>query len=329
MTNPFPEKPAAAADVCAVVVTYHPDSGFPSRLERMAAQVALTVIVDNGSGERAAMMLHDLAARPGVALLANAENLGIAQALNRGVRHAIDAGYAWAVLLDQDTEADATMVAALLTAHAAFPDAARVAVVGSRFRDTGGRPAASLMMPARGEEWQEVESVITSGSLLSLRNYAAIGAFREEFFIDYVDADYCLRARAAGFHIIETRQALMSHTVGAPTQHRMLGQAKWTSNHSPDRRYYIARNNTVLLREYGTAKGGSWRWKSVTRCVRLCKRIAFFENDKISKILAVAQGWWDAMHGTMGPRGKLAARPRARRGDRHHRDPGDGRPGSA
>ena len=26
---------------------------------------------------------------------------------------------------------------------------------------------------------------------------------------------------------------------------------KWTTNHSPDRRYYIARNDTVMLREYG------------------------------------------------------------------------------
>ena len=304
MTHRFPERRAPAGDVCAVMVTFHPDGALPSRVERIAPQVALTVIVDNGSGEPAAAMLHTLARRPGVALLANPENLGIAQALNRGVRHAAERGYTWALLLDQDTEVDADMLAALLAAHAAFPEAGRVAVIGCQFRDTGGRPAESLPMTAQGDEWREVESVITSGSLLSLRNYAAIGAFREDFFIDYVDTEYCLRARAAGFRIIETRRALMAHTVGAPTRHRILGYAKWTTNHSPDRRYYIARNNTVLLREYGTMKGGSWRWKSIMRCVRLCKRIAFFEHDKIPKIVAVAQGWWDAMQGNMGPRGR-------------------------
>jgi len=37
--------------------------------------------------------------------------------------------------------------------------------------------------------------VITSGSLLPLATYADIGPFREEFFIDFVDTDYCFRAR--------------------------------------------------------------------------------------------------------------------------------------
>jgi rhamnosyltransferase len=302
--NPLPDKAPARADVCAVLVTYHPAGDFASRLERIVPQVGRSVIIDNGSGARSTAMLRELAARPAVALLANQENLGIARALNMGVQHALAHGCSWAVLLDQDTEVDANLVATLLATRAAFPDAERVAVVGSRFRDTHGRPAESLPTGTRGEHWQAVESVITSGSLLSLQVYAAIGPFRDEFFIDYVDTEYCFRARAAGFSVIETRQALMSHTVGAPTQHRLLGKSKWTTNHSADRRYYIARNNTVLLREYGAPHGGSWKWKSLVRCFRLCKRIAFFERDKIAKILAVGQGWRDAMRGTMGPRGK-------------------------
>ncbi len=43
----------------------------------------------------------------------------------------------------------------------------------------------------------------------------------------------------------------MSHAIGAITRHNVLGFKKWTYNHSPDRRYYIARNDTVLLHEYG------------------------------------------------------------------------------
>jgi hypothetical protein len=64
----------------------------------------------------------------------------------------------------------------------------------------------------------------------------------------------------------------------------------------------MARNNTVLLREYGTSGRGPWQWKSFVRSLRLCKRIAYFEQDKVNKIVAVAQGWWDGVRGKMGPR---------------------------
>jgi rhamnosyltransferase len=307
MMDAVPDRSSARSPVCAVLITYRPDSGFPTRLSRVIPQVGAAVIVDNGSSEASVQMLRGLSACPALTVVFNGENLGIARALNIGVQRALADGYSWALLLDQDTQVDQDMVERLLATHASCHEA-RVAIVGSRFRDTHGRPIDTRRLDSRGEHWEEVESVITSGSLLSLRAYAAIGPFRDEFFIDHVDTEYCFRARAAGYRVIETLRPLMSHTVGAPTSHTLLWTRKWTTNHSADRRYYIARNNTVLLREYGTSGGGSWQLKSIARCFRLCKRIAFFEQDKLRKILAVGQGWWDAVRGKMGPRRTAARR---------------------
>ncbi len=303
------EPPAARREVCAVLVTYHPDSGFPARVERVVPQVDATIIVDNGSAESAADMLRELSARPAVTAVFNRENLGIARALNIGMQRALAAGYSWALLLDQDTDVDPDMVERLLATHASCLGN-RVAIVGSRYRDANGAPFDPRRLESSpggiaGVLCEEVESVITSGSLLSLPAYLAIGPFRDEFFIDYVDTEFCFRARAAHYRVIETLRPLMSHTVGAPTSHRLLWSRKWTSNHSPDRRYYIARNNTVLLREYGAARTKSWRLKSFVRCFRLSKRIVYFETDKLRKIRAVWQGWWDGVHGHMGPRQRV------------------------
>jgi rhamnosyltransferase len=296
------DQPAARGRVCAIVVTYHPDDGFAARLGRIVPQVAATFIVDNGSTGTGMTMLRGAAAGATVALICNSENLGVATALNIGARRALAEGFTWALLLDQDTEVDPDMVDGLLAAHASCAGVDRIIIVGSRFRDTHGPSVEPIRLGSRAELWEEVESTITSGSLLSLRAYAAIAPFRDEFFIDYVDTEFCIRARAAGYRIIQTRRPLMSHTVGAPTSHKLPWSTKWTTNHSSDRRYYIARNNTVLLREYGTRGGGPWLFKSFIRCCRLVKRIAFYERDKTKKIFAVWQGWWDALHGRMGPR---------------------------
>lgn len=306
MQHPFL---AAGGDVCAIVVTYHPDPGLPERVNAVTRQVDRTFIIDNGSSEESQPMLRAMTG-PALALVSNGENLGIARALNIGIERALAEGFSWALLLDQDSVVDADMVDKLRATRDSFPDVAGLAVVGSRFRDTSGRAIESTKLESTGERWQEVESAITSGSFLSLAAYAVIGPFRDEFFIDHVDTEYSYRARARGFHVIETREPLMSHSIGAQSLHRLGWGSRWTTNHSADRRYYIARNNTVLLREYGTSRGGSWRLKSVTRCFRLCKRILFFEEDKGAKIRAVIQGWWHGMTGVMGPRKITGRGPR-------------------
>jgi rhamnosyltransferase len=304
MQDEFPcARPAlGAGDVCAVVVTYDPDSGLLARLNEVSPQVDRVVIVDNGSGSAATNMLLEAAAQPKISVVFNDENLGLARALNIGIQRAAALRYSWVLLLDQDSRVDRDMVYRLAGIQASFPDPSRLAVVGSNYGESSERTsgAAALDPESSSEPWDEVEQVITSGSLLSLPAHLAIGPFREDFFIDYIDEEYCLRAKANGYRVIRSRRELMTHEIGTPTAHRLLGFSRCTSNHGPDRKYYIARNNTVLLREI--YKYRTWALKSLGRCLRQCKRIALYESMKGRKIAAVMHGWWDGVRGNMGKR---------------------------
>jgi rhamnosyltransferase len=288
-------------DVCAIMVAYHPDEEFPMRVERIVRKVGALVIVDNGSDDAELRMLRELATNSSITLILNGENVGVARALNIGIWRAITLGFKWALLLDQDSWIDDDMVQSLIAACAAYPHRDRLGVIGPAYRDVN-EPLQEQKNEHVEADWEEVESVITSGSLIPLKTHAAIGAFREEFFIDHVDTEYCFRARALGYRIIRTRRPVMSHTIGAISRHNVLWMKKWTFNHAADRRYYIARNDTVMLRESGHYRVALWALKSFGRCVRLCKRIALYEQKKTYKIIAVAQGWWDGVRGHMGPR---------------------------
>ena len=289
-------------DVCAVIVTFHPDAGFPARLGRIRGQVGATVVVDNGSAAPSLRMLEELPDGPALHRIFNRDNLGIARALNIGVARARQFGCGWALLLDQDSTVDPDLVTRLMAVRAGYAAPEPLALIGSRFRETHGGASAPLRSGVRTEDWEDVKFVITSGCLLSLAAYAVIGAFRDEFFIDHVDIDYCHRARAKGYRVIQTVRPLMSHTIGAPTPHRLFGTTRWTTNHSPDRRYYMARNDTVLLHEHGGSGRSPWWLKSFFRSMRLIKRIALYEDTKARKIAAVAEGWWDGVRGRLGPR---------------------------
>ncbi|HEY4772854.1 MAG TPA: glycosyltransferase family 2 protein [Steroidobacteraceae bacterium] len=299
---------AARADVCAVLVTYHPDSGFPQRLRDILQQVATVVVVDNGSASAQLELLRDLAAEHRAALVLNGANLGLARALNVGIEHAAALGFSWAVLLDQDSRIDGDMVKSLVAVRESFTDKTRLGIIGAGFREKHRISAKIARLENRGNEWQEVETVITSGSMLSLSAYRHIGPFREDFFIDHVDTEYCARARARGYRVVRTLRPLMTHSIGRPTQHRLLWMKKWTSNHSADRRYYITRNHTVMLREGGGLIPGSWALLGLLRGLNACKRIALYEEAKREKIAAVFSGWRDGIKGKMGPRSRKRVR---------------------
>lgn len=301
-----------------MLVSFHPDADLPARVNRILGQLGALVIVDNGSGEATLRRLTELTLDPRIALESLPRNLGVARALNIGIRRARVLGYDWVLLLDQDSVADAGMVEELIAAHASFPEPARLAVLGAGFRDIhkpegepaparsagtardGAGPGGGSKAPAPA--WREVESVITSGSLLSLSMLDRIGGFRDDFFIDYVDSEFCFRARALGYRVAITRKPLMSHAIGESTHHALLGVRKWTSNHSADRRYYMARNDTIMLKEYGGFPWGTWALKSLGRRVRTCKRIVLYEDAKLAKVAAVAHGWWHGVRGHLGPR---------------------------
>jgi rhamnosyltransferase len=292
--------PAHPRAVCAIVVTYHPDAEFTARLAGISRQVAAVVIVDNGSDAELAM-LREAASDPRVTLVLNRENLGVARALNIGIHRALALGFRMAVLFDQDSCVDNDLVETLLAIHDSFP-AGRLGVVGSGFRTREAAAAEPSPDPSGAPPWVDAEYVITSGSLLPMAAYSAIGPFREEFFIDYVDLDYCKRAVAHGLQVIQSRRALMTHSIGAPTQHPWLWMTKATTNHSADRRYYGARNKTVMLRDYGNYRRGGWILKSLLSCLKICKRVLLYEDSKIPKLRALLSGWWDGVHGNLGPR---------------------------
>jgi rhamnosyltransferase len=325
--------------VCGIVVTFHPDAGFPTRLERLAGQLDALIVVDNASNPAALAMLEALAAggagdasaavrRVPVRLERNPANLGIGQALNRGLELARREGYRWALLMDQDSEARPTLVATLLEIAVTHPLAPRVALVGAGYHDpieargtpasrsdADDAPAARALRAGHGPDepavataprevarGEPVDWVITSGSLLSLQAFAVIGPFREDFFIDYVDLEYGVRARAQGYLVLRACAHLLEHVIGAPTEHRLLWMRRWTSNHSPDRRYYRARNDTVMLRDSGRYPRGTWRLKALSRSLRTCKRVLLYESAKGAKVRAVLEGWWDGIHGRLGRR---------------------------
>lgn len=291
LLQPAPTK----ENICAVVVTYFPNEEMSYRLSRIHAQVDCVLVVDNTSSDTRPKCLGTFLPAPNVDIIRNCANLGIAAALNQGVRWAMQKGYAWVLFFDQDTIPFSDMVERLGAVYAEFPSKDRLAIIGSNHY-VNSPPDRS---PSATSSWVESKTVITSGSLLSLEAARIAGSFRDEFFIDCVDLEYCLRLRSMGFEVVETLEPLMQHSIGRPTRHRLAWKGALTSNHTPWRWYYMTRNNLVLLREY-LWKDPAWVFERTEEQIRWVLFMLLFEESKLLKLKYMALGFYDGITGRFG-----------------------------
>jgi rhamnosyltransferase len=292
-----PEAPSAES-ICAVIVTYHPDMNICDHVGRIVSQVSQTVIVDNGSPEACVEQLKAIAARFAVHLILNPRNEGIARALNQGAEWACSVGFAWILMLDQDTAVAPHMVESLTEVFRCHPHARSLAVIGSTYTDKVTGKLKTTPSNAQGPKYAEAVSTLTSGSLISLRVYRVIGGFRREFFIDCVDHEYCLRARSRGYQVVVTSKPVMTHGIGHLTEHRVLWKTVGTANYVPARQYFLSRNSFVMAREYLRTDPRwvlAYLWSWLKSIVVIC----LFEKARGAKIKSIFRGCMDGVLGRM------------------------------
>jgi len=279
--------------VCAVIVTYNPSPTILENVEAIEAQVGHVVVIDNGSSGEANCFFLAIAARPSCSVIRNNLNLGIAVALNLGVKHAIGAGFDWVVTLDQDSRVSDGFIAKMLGAYQQAPRPERIAIIAPSYVDRGsGVPGRLMRAGSRG-----ILTTMTSGSMMPVTAMNEVGPFDESLFMDYVDIEFCLRARRKGMLIIQS-PAVLFHSLGRTTYHRRFGLAFGATNHSTARRYYITRNRLRLLMRY--AADWPWTWRECRAMLFETIKIMLAEDNKWGKFYAMAAGTADALAGKVG-----------------------------
>lgn len=250
-------------------------------------QVERIYVVDNS--ESPVHQVADwLVTLDNVRYLPQGENLGVARALNIGAIKAVEAGYDLLLTMDQDSSAAPDMVEQMM-ACLITSDPNESGMI-SPFHLTKAVKAPNGVKPC-----QDVMTPMTSGCLLNLRIYQNVGPFRDDFFIDFVDNEYCLRLRRAGYSVLRANYAILQHNVG---DIRTFGPFVAT-NHSPLRRYYKTRNRLYVFVEYIS----SFPAHCLFDLVRLAKEIVsifLFETDKVKKFRMMLLGACDFLRGRGG-----------------------------
>jgi len=275
--------------VAGVVVLYNPSHSVIENINSYITQIERLYIVDNSDNPNE-FLFEFINSNSKCDYIFNDGNLGVAAALNIGAKKAIDSGYSYLLTMDQDSKAPADLVEYLLKIAEDDDQIGIVSPLHSNKFDTHIKSR---------EHITEEMIVMTSGNLLSLNAYKQIGAFRDDFFIDYVDIEYCIRMNYENFKVLMANEIILEHDEGNLSRRKFLSKTFYLSNNVPSRLYYKTRNLFYLRDMY--RKNYPQQLKTeYDAYLRNVVKIFLFEKQKLLKFRMILLGFWDYLLGRKG-----------------------------
>lgn len=239
--------------ISAIIVTHNPDiSLLAETVKSLCLQLVDTIIIDNCSKNQSDLtqldsycQIHFLSA-----------NMGIAFAQNEGIEIALKNDSEGIIFLDQDSLVCQTMVRKLALSFDKLSKICNLAGIGPIHKDRRKKffyPLIKInrfgivkkLAPEKMTNPTQIDLIISSGSLISVQALRKVGLMNETLFIDYVDTEWCLRAKGLHYKFYVDPAVVLEHEIGES----ILKIWRWhVPVHSPNRRYYRLRNGFYLLR---------------------------------------------------------------------------------
>jgi rhamnosyltransferase len=300
------------AETAVVLVTYYPDLDLLEEcLCALAKQVEYVFLVDNGSLNINELSVANLNknANVNLELIKLTQNIGVGGGLNTGINRARDQGFSYVLLMDQDSVPMPNMVKLLHENKMELENGGfQVAATGPRFCDSSGKNLSHFSRYSfwgtqrlecnEGTKSVMVDTLISSGTLLSFSAIDQIGLMDETLFIDHVDTEWCLRAKLAGWSVFGICDAYMRHSLGDKRQKIWFLRWRYISYHLPFRYFYIFRNSVILMRRPYISL--AWKLYCFNQLCMLFGYFVFLAPNRWLNLRMMLRGLLDGWYGVTG-----------------------------
>ena len=244
-----------------IFVLYQPTEEFLENLAKARAFCPNMVAVDNSPEPDPG--LHECLREQGIQVMFNRNKGGLAGAYNRGAEVLLERRCEVIFLLDQDSDIEALFFKNMMEACRDL--GTDEFLVGPKIYEVNLEKCMPVFQPGKylpkrlriddqNEGMFPSLCIISSGSAISAAAYRKLGAFREDYFIEYIDIEYSLRAVSQSVPVYMNAAVTMRQTTGKIERHG----DKYTTNHVAWRRYYGARNAVHCLYLHRASWGLHW-----------------------------------------------------------------------
>lgn len=269
--------------ILIIFVCYEPDLDFYLKIRELSYQI---LIVDNSINSKLCSKIN----QDNIKVISNLKNLGIAEALNIGCTYAINNSFGWVITMDQDSSLNSEIINKLID-YKNMCNISDIAVISPRHILQNNISSVSELKLC--DDYYYGIHTMTSGNLVNLETFKAIGGFDAGLFIDHVDLDYYCKAIVGGYKVVTLNKVLMPHSLGNMKIHKFMGREFKVYHHNCIRKYYQIRNSIIVYNRY-RAKLPESRFflKSI---IFIFGTTMLFEKDKLKKLYYMLHGVSDGI----------------------------------
>ena len=267
--------------IAGIVTLYNPDLEISKNIESYLMDLDKLYIIDNTPNKENKKLLPK---SKKIEYLPQYDNLGVATALNIGAKKAIKDKYEWLLTMDQDSKFKKNQLNKMIK-YIEENNCENIGVISPwHVINTGvKKPKEKIDYPLE---------VMTSGNLINLKAYKKVNGYKDWYFIDDIDIEYCMNLNINGYKVVRLNYVELKHDLGDIEVKHKLGRDFVCSNHNYIRRYYMVRNTFYLCSEYQEYFPDYCKF--LKRGLRgQLQNIILFEKDKFRKVHNMIRGYRD------------------------------------
>ncbi|MCL6511057.1 MAG: glycosyltransferase family 2 protein [Anaerolineae bacterium] len=273
-------------------------------LRRLDYARADVLVVDNASSDGTPARVRERF--PEITVIETGRNLGYAEGNNVGLRHALDHGYDYALLLNNDTEVAADFVTELVRVCEAdrtvgvagpkmyyFEPKGYLYSIGGEVdwrRGTTRMIGLDQLDDGQFDGLREVDFVNGCALMARLEAVRQAGLLDPRFFMYYEETEWCVRIRRAGWRIVYVPRSVIWHKIEPARQAESARIA-----------YYMTRNRLLFLK-LTRAPIAAWLHAALLQDGRTWLSYAVKPKwrHKSAQRRAMGQAWADFLRGRFG-----------------------------
>lgn len=252
-----------------VVIVYNPTIKIISNIKTYIKYLKKLYIIDNSKNNNSDIF-KDIQKSE---YIWNKQNLGISVSLNIAVNLAKQNNSIFLLTMDQDSYFDSDTIKNMI-------------------KELNTNNSVAIYAPSYNMNNycnQNNQIVMTSGNIINIAICEKLGGFNNDFFIDCVDHEYCLKALSNNYEIKIIKETILHHELGNIKVHNIGIKKIMTTNHVSWRRYFITRNRLYINDMY-KKKFPLFCKKELRNNKREMIKILLFEKNKFKKFYYIFMG---------------------------------------
>lgn len=215
------------SSVAVIIPNLNGEDSLEDCLNSLLEQTTNIIVVENGSKDKSLELLKSKF--PSVEVIVNQVNLGFAGGVNQGIKKAVEEGFSYVALFNNDAVADKDWLHSLVSYMDKHPGVGIatckfLSIDGKKMDSTGDLYSNWGIASPRGRDEKtsdkydkDVNIFAASGgaSIYRVSMLKEVGLFDEDFFAYYEDVDLSFRAQLMGWKVAYVPKAVAYHQIGA------------------------------------------------------------------------------------------------------------------